>query len=276
MRKLQRLSIVVPCYNEKSTIETILQEVLSVKLAGTRKEVVIVDDYSTDGTRQILKILAKKHRSIKVILQPYNQGKGAALKRGFTETTGELVIVQDADREYDPKDYQKMIQIFREDRADIVFGSRFSGGSPRRVVYLSNTIANKFMTRLSTLLSGLYVTDIHTCYIMFDGDWIRSQAPKLKSRRFGFNPEIVARIAKDRHHLRICETGISYFGRTKSEGKKIGAKDGVEAIWEIIYFNVGLRLVQPIYHALVVKPADSYVKNYRRLKTKLGYIRAVS
>ncbi|MGH7193221.1 MAG: glycosyltransferase family 2 protein, partial [Candidatus Saccharimonadales bacterium] len=148
------------------------------------------------------------------------------------------VIVQDADREYDPRDYVQLLTIFKEDRADIVFGSRFSGGAPRRVVYLANTIANKFMTRLSALLSGLYVTDIHTCYIMFDGDWIRSHAPKLRSKRFGFNPEIVARIANEKEHLRICETSISYYGRTKAEGKKIGAKDGVQAIWDIIRFNL--------------------------------------
>ena len=131
-----------------------------------------------------------------------------------------------------------MLQIFREDRADIVFGSRFSGGAPRRVVYLANTIANKFMTRLSALFSGLYVSDIHTCYIMFSGDWIRGKEPKLKSKRFGFNPEIVAKIAKEKENLRICETSISYYGRTKSEGKKIGWRDGIRAIWEIIRFNV--------------------------------------
>jgi hypothetical protein len=148
------------------------------------------------------------------------------------------VIVQDADREYDPRDYDKLLQIFREDRADIVFGSRFSGGAPRRVVYLANTIANKLMTRLSAILSGLYVSDIHTCYIMFDGSWIRAKAPKLTSKRFGFNPEIVAKIAKEKESLRICETSVSYYGRTKSEGKKIGYKDGLAAVRDIIYYNL--------------------------------------
>lgn len=182
--------------------------------------------------------MARQHPEISAIFQSKNQGKGAALKRGFMQSTGDVVIVQDADREYDPRDYNKLLEIFREDRADIVFGSRFSGGAPRRVVYLANTIANRLMTRLSALLSGLFVSDIHTCYIMFDGNWIRSKAPHLKSRRFGFNPEIVAKIAKEKEHLRICETSISYYGRTKSEGKKIGTKDGIEAIWNIIYFNL--------------------------------------
>jgi hypothetical protein len=131
-----------------------------------------------------------------------------------------------------------MLDIFREDRADIVFGSRFSGGEPRRVVYLANTIANKLMTRLSAMLSGLYVTDIHTCYIMFKGDWIRDKATNLKSKRFGFNPEIVAKIAKEKESLKICETSVSYYGRTKSEGKKVGLNDGIKALIEIVYYNL--------------------------------------
>jgi hypothetical protein len=131
-----------------------------------------------------------------------------------------------------------LLDIFREDRADIVFGSRFSGGAPRRVIYLVNTIGNKLMTRLSAILSGLYVTDIHTCYIMFSGDWIRDRATKLRSKRFGFNPEIVAKIAQEKESLRICEVSISYYGRSKSEGKKIRGKDAVEAIWGIIYYNL--------------------------------------
>ena len=160
------------------------------------------------------------------------------MKKGFIESRGDLVIVQDADREYDPRDYIKLLTIFRENRADIVLGSRFSGGAPRRVVYLANTLANKFMTRLSALLSGLYVTDIHTCYIMFDGEWIRSKAPHLRSNRFGFNPEIVAKIAKEKSKLKICETSVSYYGRTKSEGKKIGFRDGIGAIYDIVRFNL--------------------------------------
>lgn len=241
IRRVKKLSVIIPCYNEARTLELIVNEVLAADIGETKKEIVIVDDRSTDNSREVITTLDKQHAEIKGIFQDKNQGKGAALKRGFTESTGDIVIVQDADREYDPRDYDKMLQIFREDRADIVFGSRFSGGEPRRVVYLANTIANKLMTRLSALLSGLFVSDIHTCYIMFNGDWIRAEAPKLKSKQFGFNPEIVAKIANQRNTLRICETNISYYGRTKSEGKKIGAKDGFKAIGEIIYFNLFTR-----------------------------------
>jgi glycosyltransferase involved in cell wall biosynthesis len=241
IRKVVKLSVIIPCYNEGPTLGTIVEEVLAADIGRTKKEVIIVDDKSQDNSRKTIEKLAKKHPQVTGLYQPRNQGKGAALKRGFTQSTGEVVIVQDADREYDPRDYNKMLDIFREDRADIVFGSRFSGGAPRRVVYLANTVANKFMTRLSALLSGLYVSDIHTCYIMFDGDWIRAKAPKLKSKRFGFNPEIVARIAHEKNQLRICETSISYYGRTKAEGKKIGWRDGLSAIWEIIRFNTFSR-----------------------------------
>jgi len=238
IKSIKKLSVIIPCYNEAPTLEVLVNEVLAVDLGKTQREIILIDDCSTDATRDVIKALRAKHPSIKSILQKKNSGKGAAVKAGILSSTGDVVIVQDADREYDPRDYIVMLDIFREDRADVVFGSRFSGGSPRRVVYLANTIANKFMTRLSALLSGLYVTDIHTCYIMFDGDWIRERAPRLRAKRFGFNPEIVAKIAKEKEHLRICEVGISYYGRTKSEGKKIGVKDGIKAIWEIVYFNL--------------------------------------
>lgn len=231
------MSVIIPCYNEENTLELIVKEVLDVDTNETKKEIIIIDDKSTDKSASIIKKLEKNFKEVRGIFQGKNQGKGAALKRGFLESKGDVVIVQDADREYDPRDYNSLLQIFREDRADIVFGSRFSGGAPRRVVYLANTIANKLMTRLSAMLSGLYVSDIHTCYIMFDGNWLRQKADTLKSKGFGFNPEIVAKIAKEKESLRICETSISYYGRTKSEGKKIGAKDGIKAIWEIIYFN---------------------------------------
>lgn len=241
IKTVVKLSVIIPCYNEQKTLKLIVEEVLEANIGDTKKELIIIDDNSTDNSQTVIKSLKKKHPEITEIVQNKNQGKGAALKRGFMASTGDVVIVQDADREYDPRDYNKMLDIFREDRADIVFGSRFSGGAPRRVVYLANTIANKFMTRLSALLSGLYVSDIHTCYIMFDGDWIRTKAPSLKSRQYGFNPEIVAKVANEKEKLRICETSVSYYGRTKSEGKKIGTKDGIKAIWEIVYFNLFTR-----------------------------------
>ena len=236
--KIRKLSVIIPCFNEQNTIEQIVKEVIASPIKDTKKEIIIVDDHSTDNSVAVIKKLEKKFKEVKTIYLPKNGGKGAALKQGFMESTGQVVIIQDADREYDPRDYNKMLDIFREDRADIVFGSRFSGGAPRRVVYFINTVANKFMTRLSALFSGLYVSDIHTCYIMFDGDWIRGKANKLKSNRFGFNPEIVAKIAKEKESLRICETNISYYGRTRTEGKKIGFKDGIRAVWDIFYFNL--------------------------------------
>lgn len=238
IKSVESLSVIIPCYNEGETLETIIEEVIAASTGDTKKDIILVNDASTDGSLEIAESLAKRYANVRVFSQPKNLGKGAALQRGFKESTGDVVIVQDADREYDPRDYDKMLDIFREDRADIVFGSRFSGGAPRRVVYLANTIANKFMTRLSALLSGLYVSDVHTCYIMFNGDWIRDKAPRLQSKRFGFNPEIVAKIAKEKESLRICEVNVSYYGRTKSEGKKIGVPDGFAAIRDIIRFNL--------------------------------------
>jgi glycosyltransferase involved in cell wall biosynthesis len=235
---VRKLSIIIPCYNEERTLKIVVEEILASDTKSTTKEIVIVDDCSKDKSLKIARELEKKYKNVKVIAQTKNQGKGAALKLGFMKSTGDIVIIQDADREYDPRDYNKMLDIFREDRADVVFGSRFSGGAPRRVVYLSNTIGNKLMTRLSAMLNGLYVTDIHTCYIMVKGDWIRSYAPNLRSNRFGFNPEIVAAIAKEKETLKICETSISYYGRSKREGKKIRVSDVVKAIWEIIYYNL--------------------------------------
>lgn len=233
------LSIVIPCYNETSTVCEVIDEINNVELLGeVNKEIILIDDGSKQATKDLYPEIISKHSNVKVLYQKVNQGKGAAVKRGVLESTGDYLIIQDADREYDPRDYNKLLNLFLEDRADVVFGSRFSGGSPRRVVYLANTIGNKLMTRLSALLSGLYVTDIHTCYIMFKGDIVRSLAKGLKSARFGFNPEIVAKVAKKKNEIRICEVGISYFGRSKAEGKHIGWKDGVEAVREIVRFNL--------------------------------------
>jgi len=239
MGKTKRLSIVIPCYNEKTTIQKILKEIHDVKLGLTKKEIIIVDDGSTDGTRAILKKLEKNNSAIKLIFQKQNQGKGAALKRGILASTGDVVIIQDADLEYDPKEYTRLLYPIERGHADVVYGSRFIGGEPHRIIYFRNQVANKFLTFLSNTFTGLNLTDMETCYKMMSGNLARTLAKDLQAKRFGFEPEITARIAKA--NARVYEIGISYYGRSKEEGKKIGLKDGLKAIWEIIYFNVTVK-----------------------------------
>ncbi len=239
MGKTKKLSVVMPCYNEKNTVSKIIAEVLSVDLGSTKKEIVVVDDGSKDGTRDILKKLAGKHPEIKLIFQKINQGKGAALKKGILETTGDVVVIQDADLEYDPQEYTRLLYPIERGHADVVYGSRFIGGEPHRIIYFRNQVANKFLTGLSNVFTGLNLTDMETCYKMFRGDLIREIASQLKAQRFGFEPEVTARVAKS--NSRVYEIGISYYGRSKEEGKKIGYKDGIKAIWEIVYFNLSVR-----------------------------------
>lgn len=239
MGKTKKLSIVMPCYNEERTIHKIVAEVLAVNLGSTKKEIVMVDDGSKDKTRDILKEMAKKHPEIKLVFQKVNQGKGAALKKGILETTGDVVVIQDADLEYDPQEYKRLLYPIERGHADVVYGSRFIGGEPHRVIYYRNQVANKFLTGMSNLFTGLNLTDMETCYKMFRGELVRDLAQHLKAQRFGFEPEITARVAKSK--APVYEIGISYYGRSKEEGKKIGLKDGVKAIWEIVYFNVFVR-----------------------------------
>lgn len=239
MSKTKRLSIVIPCYNEKNTIEKILDEVMDVDLGSTKKEILIVDDGSKDGTRSILKKMSSKNKSIKLLFQEKNQGKGAALKRGILVSTGDVVVVQDADLEYDPQEYVRLLYPIERGHADVVYGSRFIGGEPHRIIYYRNQVANKFLTELSNIFTGLNLTDMETCYKMMRGDLARNLAKDLKAQRFGFEPEITARIAKSK--APVYEIGISYYGRSKEEGKKIGMRDGLKAIWEIIYFNLTVR-----------------------------------
>ena len=239
MGKTKKLSIVMPCYNEEKTIRKIIAEVMSVDLGSTKKEIVVVDDGSKDDTRKILTELAKKHPEIKLIFQKVNQGKGAALKKGILETTGDVIVIQDADLEYDPQEYKRLLYPIERGHADVVYGSRFIGGEPHRIIYYRNQIANKFLTGMSNLFTGLNLTDMETCYKMLRGDLARDLAKRLKAQRFGFEPEITARVAKSK--APVYEIGISYYGRSKEEGKKIGLKDGLKAVWEIVYFNVFTR-----------------------------------
>jgi glycosyltransferase involved in cell wall biosynthesis len=226
-----RTSVVIPCFNEKDTIREIVGRVLEA--AGPDAEVIIVDDCSTDGTRVILRddIEAKV---TKVLYHAKNQGKGAALRTGFAAATGDIVIVQDADLEYDPKQYPKLLQPILDGKADVVFGSRFMGGEPHRVVYFWHMIGNKALTLLSNMFTNLNLTDMETCYKVFRREILAKI--RIEENRFGFEPEITAKVSK--LDCAIYEVGISYYGRTYSEGKKIGWKDGVRAIWAILKYNV--------------------------------------
>lgn len=226
-----KLSIVIPCYNEIDTIERIVDAVRNA--AYPSKEIIIVDDFSTDGTRNVLQ---QKVESLvdRVIYHSRNMGKGAALRTGFKATTGDIVIVQDADMEYDPGEYQLLVDPIAQGKADVVFGSRFVGGNAHRVVYFWHRIGNGALTLLSNMLTNLNLTDMETCYKAFRREII--QGINIEEDRFGFEPEITAKVAKT--GCRVYEVGISYYGRTYSEGKKIGWRDGVRALICIVKYNV--------------------------------------
>ena len=225
------LSVVIPCYNEALTIEAIVDAVLKSEIEDV--EILVVDDYSTDGTRDKLQEMQGK-LSIEVVLHERNMGKGAALRTGFARATGDIVIVQDADLEYDPRDYPKLMAPILEGKADVVFGSRFAGGETHRVLYFWHYAANRFLTLVSNMFTNLNLTDMETCYKAFRREVI--QSIEICEDRFGFEPEITAKVA--RKGCRIYEVGISYSGRTYAEGKKIGWRDGVRALWCIFRYNV--------------------------------------
>lgn len=228
-----RLSVVIPCYNEIHTIESIVDAVNGSP--HPEKEIIIVDDCSTDGTREKLKTeIEPSGRVARVIYHEHNQGKGAALRTGIQAATGDLVIIQDADLEYDPNEYPKLIAPIKDGKADVVFGSRFSGGEAHRVLYYWHRLGNSFLTLLSNMFTDLDLTDMETCYKLFRREII--QQITLEENRFGFEPEITAKVAK--LNCRIYEVGISYYGRTYAEGKKINWKDGVRALYCIVKYNL--------------------------------------
>ena len=229
------LSVVVPCFNEGRTIEQVVEKVLTVSLPGIEKEIVVVDDASTDGTAQILRNY-KDRPGFKIFFQKRNMGKGAAVKRGMMESKGDVILIQDADLEYDPDDYPLLLEPIIKGQADVVYGSRFMGGRPHRVVYFWHYVMNKFLTIMSNMLTNINLTDMETCYKVMGGDMARKLASKLESKRFGFEPEITARLAKVRG-IRFYEVGVSYYGRTYAEGKHIRWFDGLRAVWEILKFN---------------------------------------
>jgi len=237
MKKFSIISIVIPVYNEEKTLDKIIAAVESANTFHLEKEIILVNDCSRDKSAEILEKYNEKH---KVLHHKINKGKGAALKTGFQNATGDIVIIQDADLEYDPDEYANLLKPVLENKADVVFSSRFLSHHPHRVLYFWHSLGNKFLTGFSNMMTNLNLTDMESGYKVFTRDALDQIKPKLKSKRFGIEPELVARTAKlaRMNKCRVYEIGISYSGRTYAEGKKIGWKDGIEAIWCIIRYNL--------------------------------------
>jgi glycosyltransferase involved in cell wall biosynthesis len=235
-----KLSIIIPVYNERATIGELLRRVLSVSLPGIAREVIVVDDHSTDGTWELLRQIDEligvpsPGDTVKVLCQDCNRGKGAALRRGFAEAAGDVLLIQDADLEYDPAEYPRLLAPILDGKADVVFGSRFAGGEPHRVLYYWHALGNKVLTLLSNMLSNLNLTDMECCYKVFRREVFRDL--HIEEDRFGVEPELTAKVA--RRGCRIFEVGVSYAGRTYAEGKKIGWRDGLRALWCILKYNL--------------------------------------
>jgi len=229
-----KLSVVIPVYNEAATIAELISRVHAVDVP---KQIIVVDDGSTDGTREVLEGLKGRYENMRVLLQPRNRGKGAALRLGFQHATGDYVLVQDADLEYDPAEYPVLLRPLIEDKADVVYGSRFLTTKQHRVLFFWHSVGNRLLTLISNMFTNLNLSDMETGFKVFRREVI--QSIKLEQHRFGFEPELTVKIA--RMKLRIYEVGISYYGRTYEEGKKIGWKDGVKALWCIVKYSIKTR-----------------------------------
>ncbi|MCD4773431.1 MAG: glycosyltransferase family 2 protein [Bacteroidales bacterium] len=238
---IEKLSILIPAYNEAITIAKILKKVCDVELTNNiKKEIIIINDCSIDNTSQIVNEFISNYNDfdIRLIEQMINQGKGAALHRGIKEASGDAIIIQDADLEYDPEDYNILLKPLVNDVADVVYGSRFMGGKPHRILFFWHSLGNKFLTYLSNMLTNLNLTDMETCYKLFRADVIKKI--DFKEKKFGFEPEVTAKISR-MPNIRIYEVGIAYYGRTYTDGKKISWKDGLRAIYSILKYNIFSR-----------------------------------